>query len=198
MMAGETALSSADDTGVCIGADSLLPADILVSTTSAFVSGAIRKLTGSNISHASVYTGTGQVIEAIGEGVVKRPLDTAVAEATLAVAFRRRDMTAGGAEQVISFVESKVGKKYDYVGVAGAGIARNKWVCISFGLLTCYVAKRGVLSSGNKFYCSELVLEAYDQANMPLVSGRTDTSTPEDIVQAYLSHLIEYVGHLVG
>ncbi len=183
--------------GVSVGVDFLDPADIIVSTTAAFVSGAIRKVTGSVVSHALVYIGNGEVIEAIGEGVVRRTLDMAIAQATLAVALRRKGITDGAAEQVVRFAESNVGKKYDYGGVVGAGAKSNWGVCL-ISPLGCLLGRHGAFSSSNKFYCSELVLEAFRRADLPIIDDRSDTSVPDDIVQAFYSHQLDFVGHLVG
>ncbi len=184
--------------GVSVAQDSLLPADIIVSTTAARVSGAIRKITGSVVSHASVYIGNGELIEAIGEGVIRRTLDIAIAQATLAVALRRRGITDGAADQVVRFAESNVGKKYDYAGLAGAGAKSHPGVACLISPLGCYAALHGAFSSSNKFYCSELVLEAFRQADLPIIDDRSDTSVPDDIVQAFYSHQLDFVGHLVG
>lgn len=68
----------------------LQPADIVVSTTPATVSWVIREVTGAPFSHAMLYVGNGDVIEAIPSSVVPRTLNAALSEATLAVAFRVR------------------------------------------------------------------------------------------------------------
>lgn len=87
------ALTPAGGGGCCIGDAALRPADIIVSTTGAAVSGVIRVGTGSPVSHAALYAGNGEVIEAIGQGVVQRGLDKALADDLLAVAYRAPHMT---------------------------------------------------------------------------------------------------------
>ncbi len=64
--------------GECILDSALQPADIIVATTRDPRSVAIRDWTGSPISHCMLYAGGGLVIEAINEGVVSRPLSTAL------------------------------------------------------------------------------------------------------------------------
>ncbi|MCI0391504.1 MAG: hypothetical protein MOB07_22405, partial [Acidobacteria bacterium] len=51
----------------------------LVSTTSALSSTAIRIGTWSEVSHARLYIGAGQVVEAVGDGVVLAQLEDVVA-----------------------------------------------------------------------------------------------------------------------
>ena len=61
------------------------PADIIVSTGSGAVSAVIRTGSLSPYSHAALYIGNGEVIEAIGEGVVRQSLANALSDDTLAV-----------------------------------------------------------------------------------------------------------------
>ena len=66
--------------GQCVGESALEAGDLIVSTTAARVSRGIRTATSSPVSHAMLYVGNGQVIEAIQEGVVERPLSTITRE----------------------------------------------------------------------------------------------------------------------
>jgi len=49
------------------------------------------------VSHAMLYIGNGQVIEAVQGGVVVRSLQSALSDASLAVAYRSTDMDVGQA-----------------------------------------------------------------------------------------------------
>lgn len=80
--------------GVCLSDIGMNPADVIVSTTNATISGVIRADTSSSVSHAALYDGAGRVYEAIGQGVVHRPLMVALSDDTLAVVYRVRNMTA--------------------------------------------------------------------------------------------------------
>ncbi len=201
-MAGDIDLRTLDGSGRCITEKALQPADIIVSTATGAESWIVRQGSASHVSqvsHASLYIGAGHVIAANSNGVVTKTLDAAFADATLAVALRHRNMTPGAACGVICFAAANLGKKYDYTGAIGAGLANNKRIYI-FGLLgylASLAARHRLFSSGNKFYCSEIVLDAYLRAGVPITDGPTDTSTPENIVEAYLSQRIDYVGHLV-
>jgi len=55
-----------------------------------------------------------------------------------------------------------------------------------------------MFKSSDKFYCSQLVLEAFRQAGHPIISASPNTSTPEDIPEAYSHGKLLYVGHLVA
>lgn len=189
--------------GQCILNSALSPADVIVSTTSAAISKTIRAASSSAISHAMIYAGGGFVVEAIGDGVVKRPLAEAVADASLAVAFRHARMTSGAGKAVVSFAEKQVGRGYDVAGLVGqAGYQLDRWfLCSVANVKDCdSIAQRNNLwiSSGSRFFCSELVAESYRKAGVPLINGRSDSVSPEKIVQVTTTGELRYVGHLVS
>jgi uncharacterized protein YycO len=193
----EIPLTPAGGGGVCISDVAMNAADIIVSTTNATISGVIRAETGSYVSHAALYDGAGQVYEAIGEGVVHRPLTVALADDTLAVVYRVRNMTSNAAAAVISFAASKVGKKYDAPGAIGGGMRYNPLVCVTVaGIIPCAVGAAGGFKSSDKFYCSQLVLEAYRQARVSFIDVNPNVSVPQDLVNAYSHQKLMYVGHL--
>lgn len=181
---------------MCISDSALAVADIIVSTTSARVSGAIRLATSSAVSHAMVYVGSGRIIEAIGEGVTERSLGDALGGATLGVAYRRSGLTFGQSAAIVQYVRQQVGHKYDTSGAAGAGLRANPVLCIVSGIAACVAAHAGKLQRQDRFYCSELVLEAYRIAGVPIVAHLPGVSTPQDIVTAYGHGTLQYVGHL--
>ncbi|MEP7341352.1 MAG: hypothetical protein ABI977_26720 [Acidobacteriota bacterium] len=194
------ALTPKDGAGMSMGESALVSADIIVSTTRAAVSFGIRAGSLSHVSHAMLYIGGGEVIEATGQGVVKRALATALHDATLAVAYRRKELSRLEADLVIRFAERQKGRKYDTAGAMLSGGGRaNTLLCVTLlGGVGCVVAREGGFSNAEKFYCSELVAEAFRQAHKPIVDFRSDASSPQNIVQAYSNGLLEYVGHLIA
>ena len=54
------------------------------------------------------------------------------------------------------------------------------------------------MSNSGRFFCSELVAEAYRQAGVPLVNGRSDSVSPERIVAVTTTGDLAYVGHVVS
>jgi cell wall-associated NlpC family hydrolase len=184
--------------GMCIADSALQPADIIVSAGIGAVSTAIRYGTASDVSHAALYIGDGEVIEAIGPGVMERPLNKSLDDHSLAVAYRARGMTPSAAAMIVHFAEKWKGKKYDTVGAAAAG-ARNPFVCVVvMGIAPCAAARAGKFKSSDKFYCSQLVLEAYRRAGVSFITQDPNTSQPEDMVTAYSKDKLLYVGHLVS
>ena len=167
--------------GRSIGPDALAAADIVVSTTSAGVSGAIRLGSNAVVSHAALYAGSGTMIEAIGEGVVSRSLDNSLADDKLAVVYRHPDATSDLAKKVVKYASAQIDKKYD---LAGAGLAQG---------LLCFVRD----DKKTAFFCSELVMEAFKQAGLPLGTMPSQCYTPGDVAAIGIQRLV-YVGHLKG
>jgi uncharacterized protein YycO len=187
--------------GMCIADAALQPADIIVSTASGAVSGGIRFGTTSQVSHAALFAGSGQVIEAVGEGVLLRSLNASLSNHYLAVAYRVRGMNPGTASRIVQFARHWVGRKYDTLGAAAAGTRARvgSAVCVVvFGIVPCGAARAGAFKSSDKFYCSQLVLEAYRQAGASFVQQNPNTSYPQDIVTAYSHGKLQYVGHLIS
>jgi len=182
--------------GRSIDVSALSPGDIIVSTARHPVSFAIRAGTLSSISHAMVYVGDGNVVEAVGSGVREVPVATAVSDAILAVAYRDPRVDAAKAAAIVAYARAQVGKPYDYAGVARVGYR----IAYPFrGRMLDKIRELTGLAddSANSFFCSELVFAAYENAGIPLLAARPDASTPEDLV-ALRNGLLQYVGHLIA
>jgi uncharacterized protein YycO len=175
-------LTPAKGGGLCIGPDSLQTADILVSTTLSPTSGAIRIFTRSPVSHASLYVGDGNVIEAIGTGVTRRALTEALRDDVLAVAYRSPAVTPVVGQNIVKYALAQVGRGYSRIGAAS-----------SVNPVLCRISSNPTAS----FFCSQLVLESYKQAGVPLTSQPSQCMSPEDVAMIAQSQLI-YVGHLLG
>jgi hypothetical protein len=191
-----------------ISVNSLRPADIIVSTTNAGISAVIRAGIGSSVSHSIIYVGGSTVVEAVGEGVVKRPLGDALQGAVLAIALRRRNLTEAQRRAVVDqanrFAFSHL--PYDKVGAAGSGTntARGS-VLAGFGcsisLAFCAAGTAGVRDNAKPenadraFFCSELVARVFELAGAPVVEGSASAATPRHIRMAttllYLGKLVD-------
>jgi hypothetical protein len=170
---------------------------------------AIRLRSGSLVSHAMLYTRTEAgipfIIEAVGSGVSERPLDDALNGASVAAVFRHPRLRNVDAANLVGFARSQIGARYDKWGVLvhpAVGILGD--IC---GVWPQELRERcrnndawevqiSADVSKNEFFCSQLVLEAYNQVNMRLTRESPTWSTPGDIpVLAWVNEL-EYVGHL--
>ena len=191
------------DGSVCIADAALQPADIILSTTTAAASTVIRADTMSLVSHAALYLGNSQVIEAVESGVVLRSTAEALADDSAAIALRVKDLTAAQATSVIANAQSQLGKKYNVGGAVNAGSRpgsptlgsglRQLLLLFSFGVSETAI---GLSTNYNGVWCSQLVLDAFWKAGVPIATVPS-LSTPQDIVTAYVySEQLTYVGHL--
>ncbi len=191
--------------GRSIGMDALQQGDIIISTTNDSDSKLIRFVTGSEISHASVYVGNGMVIEAVPDGVLERSLETSLMDDTVAVAYRHVNMTPENAQRVTDFLrkarESKA--KFDYwslVRVAPYQIINN--FCSSLpadAQERCRQQARNFRTGtdmNNEFYCSELVFKALKAAGLSISDVEPSWSSPQDVVRLNHNGTLLYVGHL--
>lgn len=185
--------------GMSLSHDALHIGDIIVSTTSQASSIAIRRI-GSPVSHVMLYVGGGQVVEAIGEGVVYRPLSEALAHSYVAVAFRHPTLTNDQALRVRDFVGQRIGASYDYdLIVAHAQFQLGRTVCeqLPGGLRDRCMSAVGPVDIGRgtdgRFICSSLVAEAYAAAGVPLLPIPPRATNPGDIA---LSANLIYLGHI--
>lgn len=169
--------------GHSIGGDVLNSADIIVSTTSARVSGLIRVGTRSVVSHAALYAGSGSVIEAIGTGVTVRSIDDSLSEDVLAVAYRSPHITSTIARAVIQYASAQIGKPYSVTAAGRSALPP----------LLCKVEG----DTPAAFFCSQLVIEAYKRAGLPLTNMPAECVTPDGLATIAKQRLI-YVGHLKG
>ncbi|QSX77003.1 N-acetylmuramoyl-L-alanine amidase [Lysobacter solisilvae] len=180
--------------GMSIGYEALAPGDIIVSTARHAVSFAIRAGTLSAISHAMIYAGNGNVIEAVGDGVHEVPLATAIGDAILAVAYRDPRVDAARAQAMVDFARAQVGQPYNYTGVARIG--HRILFPLQARLLDAIASITGAdTTTARSFYCSELVFAAFEAAGIPLVAAAAGDSTPQDVV-ALTRGSLGYVGHL--
>lgn len=190
--------------GMSIGPDALHIGDIIVATTTHPVSWAIRTATGSPVSHAMLYIGGGQVVEAVGSGVTMRSLADAIADASLAVAFRHPTITEEQALRARDFAGRHLDEAYAYRGLArGLRFRLDQLVHCRGKTGEEYQRCRdwyGKVDLGtptnDEFYCSQLVLAAYADAGLPLTAQPPHWSSPQDIVDLALTSTLAYVGHL--
>jgi len=188
-----------------ISEHTLRPADIIVSTTDASVSAVIRAGIGSSVSHSMIYLGGSFVIEAVEEGVVRRPLAVALKEAALAIALRRRSLTDQQSRAVIEHATRFMFRPYDKVGAAGSGTSLGRGSLLAaFGcgitLGLCALGIAGMADNAKPanadraFFCSELVARVFELAGAPVLSGPPSYTTPRQIRMA---DTLLYLGKLV-
>jgi len=188
-----------------IAVSALRPADIIVSTTDANVSAVIRAGIGSSVSHSMIYVGGSNVIEAVESGVVRQPIALSLNQAVLAIALRRRNLTAQQRRAVVEYAAQFMFRPYDKIGAAGSGTSLGRGSLLAaFGcgltLGLCAVGVAGMADNAKPanadraFFCSELVARVFELAGAPVVEGPPSYTTPRQIRMA---NTLLYLGKLV-
>jgi hypothetical protein len=190
-----------------ISVSTLRPADIIVSTTNAGVSAVIRAGIGSSVSHSMIYVGGSHVVEAIAAGVTRQPLADALNHAVLAIALRRRNLTAQQRGAVVEHANQFALKSlpYDKIGAAGSGTTTGRGGLLagfgcSISLAFCAIGTAEVrdnakpANADKAFFCSELVARCFELAGAPVVEGAASFATPRHI---RVATTLLYLGKLV-
>lgn len=137
--------------------------DIILTTTTDLLSKGIRKVTGSDISHALVYVESHSVIDATGDGVHSRNTQRLIWDDQCAVHILR--LAEGLAEphsrRIVNYVRGRIGTQYSKVEAARSVLG-------------------GAKSPGRRQFCSRLVAQAYACAGLDLVADPNYCS-PEQI-----------------
>ena len=199
--------------GQLIGANALMPGDIILTAENGINSLGIRLVTLSPVSHAAVYLGDNQISEAVGQGIRKRSIDVLVAEEATIVAFRHPDITAEQATKINAFAALHHGRKYNYVGIMlQAPFTLERRLC-ELPLVPSNVRDfciRGIaavqlgLGRNDQFFCSQYILEAYRSAGLPLTDADPRLINPGDLLHmregdvpsVRIHKALQYLGHL--
>jgi len=193
--------------------DALRPGDILLTAAPTFRSSAIQLMTVAPVSHAAVYIGEGEVLEAVRPEVRVRKIRELLAEEDVVLVLRHPDLTARQAQSMRAYGLTQVGTRFNFLGVAmhaPFGITRK--VC-ELPLIPSAVRDVCIRSVGTVFhiatseeqkFCSQLVLQAYRHAGVPITDADPRLISPADIlhmregdVSSFRIHKqLRFVGHL--
>lgn len=199
--------------GQLIGTESLQPGDILLSSARSLTSAGVRLVTLSPVSHAAVYVGDDRIVEAVGSGVRVRNVGTMLQEESVIVALRHPDLAEDHGERIRAFAMSRIDTRYNHLGIVlQAPFSINRRIC-ELPLLPELVRDycvRGIAAvhlgpvPNDRFFCSQLVLEAYRQSGLPITSADSRLIDPDDILHmregdvapVKIHRALTYVGHL--
>lgn len=146
----------------------LLRGDIILTTTTAAVSKAIRWGTKSDISHAMICVQNGSVIDATSEGVHARNMQRLFFEddCALHVLRLKGGLTSEQVDQVCLFVRQRIGSEYSTREAVRSAIGgSDQWT--------------------RKQFCSRLVAQAYASAKIKLVDD-PNYCAPADLARSPL------------
>ncbi|MDO4696666.1 MAG: hypothetical protein Q4A49_03940 [Neisseria sp.] len=187
--------------------------DILLSAGAGVSSAGLRLFGNSAVSHAFLYLGRGEIAEAVGSGVRIIPLREALRETTLSVAFRRQGVQAEHIEKMRAFARQEQGGGYNYFGVAKQAPYSVTRLACELPVVPRYL-RRFCLSSlamiqitpfsGERFFCSQFVIEAFNRAGLPLTDTPPEWVSPADMLHMREGDVasvlpvsrLQYVGHL--
>jgi hypothetical protein len=187
--------------------------DILLSAANGINSAGIRAITLSPVSHAALYVGNNQVIEAVGEGIRLRRVHEFMLEEATIVAFRHPKLDGVQAALIQKFAEKHVGTKYNTAGIVlQAPFTLERKLCelpiMPAALRDACIRGIAAIQLGpvpnDQFFCSQFVLEAYKAAGLPLTDADPRLVSPGDLLHMRqgdvpsikIHQALQYVGHL--
>ncbi len=199
--------------GQLVAPSAIQAGDILLSAANSITSVGIRALSFSPVSHASIYLGDGKVAEAVTSGIRISTMADFLNEQSSIVAFRDPRFQAVNMPPMRSFVDKNVGQKYNYLGIVlQAPFTLERRVCelpLVPGLVRDFCV-RGVaavqlgMGSQDKFFCSQFVLQAFNEAGLSLTDADPRMFAPSDLLNmregdvssVKIKQTLQYVGHL--
>ena len=191
----------------------LQPGDIILSSTNGITSLGIRLFTFSPVSHAALYLGDDDIAEAVGSGIRTRKMSEFVEDESTIVAFRHPAVRAAHADAMRNFAQAQSGKKYNVIGVVlQAPFTLQRQYC-ELPLVPSLVRDaciRGLaaiqlgVARNDRFFCSQFVLAAYQEAKLPLTTADPLLVSPADLLHmregdvpsVRIAQSLHYVGHL--
>lgn len=190
--------------------------DILLTSPFGPTSMGIRLFSASSVSHAAIYLGNDLVAEAVGgSGVQIVTMNEVMEHNTKIIVLRVPGLSEQQALTIRQFSESKVGVKYNYNGVAlMAPFMFTRQLCnlnpFSSTFRNDCLNTMAQIQLGDdedakgKLFCSQFVIEAYNQAGLPITASAPVWVSPVDLLHmregdvAFLTpnKPLQYVGHL--
>jgi len=193
--------------------EALQPGDILLTSVPTLVSASIRLMTLAPVSHAAVYVGYGQVVEAVRSGVRVRSIEETLKEESVVLVLRHPELTAAQAARIREYAVRKSGAGFNFVGVTlNIPVSVGRKVCelpvvpaaIRDVCLRSMGAIHLVTPSETQLFCSQLVTQAYQHAELPITDADPRLISPADLLhmrEGDVSSLrirtqLRYIGYL--
>jgi len=196
-----------------VSADQLRPGDILLTSMPGIAAAGIELLTSAPVSHAAVYIGKGRVIEAVRSGVRTRSIEQIMTEESIALVLRYPGLSDAQAQRIREYAQHKLGASFSFFGVTvQAPYSITRKACelplVASPLRDACIRAMGVFSqlaeTERQLFCSQLVLQAYRSAGVPLTDADPRIVSPGDILHMRegdvpslrIRKALHYVGHL--
>lgn len=165
--------------------------DILLTSVPTLASAGIRLMTFAPVSHAAVYIGDRQVVEAVRSGVRVRDIEETLAEEAVVLVLRYPELTAEQAALIKEYAVKKAGAGFNFLGITlGIPFSINRRVCelpfVPPAVRDACIRGMGVLhqlaASESQLFCSQLVLQAYRHAGVRITEADPRLISPADIL----------------
>ena len=182
---------------LAVDVSGLQAADIIFTRNEDTQSKVIRAGSCSTYSHAILVLENGICIDATGAGVQKKSVNVALFNATYGALYRHKSIDANYAAWVCHYAEQQQGKRYDYGGALRAGVSTGcKSIRKTLGGVIIQLIDEGVKGGNhdNSFFCSELVVRAFEKGGLPLIRERAQMATPEAVAR---SQHLNYIKDIV-
>ena len=187
--------------------------DILFSANSSLNSRILRLFGNTSVSHAFLYLGDGEVAEAVGSGVHIMPLTESIDENPLLVVYRHPQLNELQAEKIREFARAEAGGKYNYMGIIKqTPYTVTRKVCelpvipraFRHLCLNTMAVVQVTPFSSDRYFCSQLVVAAYNYAGLPLTKTPVEWVAPGDLLHMRAGDIpsvvpvypLQYIGHL--
>jgi len=202
--------SSAD---AFIDGAALQPGDIVLTSMPGVAAAGIELMTVAPVSHTAVYVGNGRVVEAVREGVRTRSIERVIDEESVALVLRYPGLSTAQAQRIRTYAERKIGAGFSFLGVTvqipySIGRRACELPLVAAALRDACIRAMGVLSQlaprEQQLFCSQLVLQAFLHAGVPLTDADPRIVSPADILHMRegdvpalgIHKSLVYVGHL--
>jgi uncharacterized protein YycO len=193
--------------------EALRPGDILLTHAPSLRATGIQLFTFAPVSHAAVYIGDGKIVEAVMPSVRTRSMEDVLKEETVVVVLRHPELTGEQARLIREYALEKSGTGFSFLGVTlQFPLSIGRKVCevplIPTALRDACIRSLGVLNhlaaSENQLFCSQLVLQAYRHAGVPITYADPRLISPADILHMRegdvssfkIRKQLQFVGHL--
>ncbi|OWY19627.1 hypothetical protein C7N43_25985 [Sphingobacteriales bacterium UPWRP_1] len=136
--------------------------DILLTADKGIISATIRLFDNAEYSHGILCKGDNKIIESLGKGVTENDLRKIFDNIKSIAVLRDQNMTEEQCDVMLDFAAKQIGKSYNFFGALWAPT----------------IIKTS--SSNDKYYCTELILEAREEAGLPS-EIEPNKSTPNNL-----------------
>jgi uncharacterized protein YycO len=165
--------------------------DIILTAGPSVTATGIQFMNLAPVSHAAVYIGDGRVVEAVFAGVRVREMRELLAGEIAVIALRYPDLSAEQAAEIRAYALRQVGAPFNFLGLMlHMPLSITRPACelplTPLGARDACIRTVGTIQNlsprSSQFFCSQLVLQAYRHAGVPMTDADPRIVRPADIL----------------